>query len=71
MATAGEQRISRDDLENAFADAIGEVETEAKAVVPQVVVLAVAVAVAVITLAYLAGRRRGTKRSAVVEIHRV
>jgi hypothetical protein len=50
---------------------LGEGEDKAKAAVPQAAVVAGAVALAVITLAYLAGRRRGRKRSAVVEIRRL
>ena len=38
---------------------------------PQIALIAGTVALAVVTLAYLAGKRRGRRRSAVVEIRRV
>jgi cystathionine beta-lyase family protein involved in aluminum resistance len=65
------RKITRDDLEAAFSQVIGEGEATAEAAVPQVALIAGTVALAVVTLAYLAGRRRGRRRSAVVEIRRV
>lgn len=71
MATSDRRRITRDDLEAAFAQVVGEGEATAKAALPSAAVIAGAVALGVITLAYLAGRRRGRRRSAVLEIRRV
>ncbi len=65
------RRITRDDLEAAFSEVIGEGEATAEAALPQVLVVAGAIALGVITLAYLAGRRRGRRRSAVLEVRRV
>jgi hypothetical protein len=65
------RRITRDDLEAAFSQVVGEGEATAQAAVPQVLVVAGAVALGVIALAYLAGRRRGRGRSAVLEVRRV
>ena len=65
------RRITRDDLEAAFSQVIGEGEATADAAVPQMALIAGTVGLAVITLAYLAGKRRGRRRSAVVEIRRV
>lgn len=65
------QRITRDDLEAAFARVVGEGEATGKAVLPQALVIAGAVALVAITVAYLAGRRRGRRRSAILEIRRV
>jgi len=65
------RKITRDDLEAAFSQVIGEGEATAEAAVPQVLLVAGTVALAVVTLAYLAGKRRGRRRSAVVEIRRV
>jgi len=50
---------------------IGETEATAQARLPQVAVIAGAAVMVVLTLTYLAGRRRGRRRSAVVEIRRV
>jgi hypothetical protein len=71
MAGKDRRRITRDDLEAAFAQVVGEGEASAKAALPQAVVIAAAVTLGVVTLAYLAGRRRGRRRSAVLEIRRV
>jgi hypothetical protein len=70
VATNG-HRITRDDLQAAFTRLSGEGEATAKAAMPQAAVVAGAVALAVVTLAYLAGRRRGRNRSAVIELRRV
>jgi len=64
-------RITRDDLEAAFSQVVGEGEATAESALPQIVLIAGAVAVTVLTLAYLAGRRRGRRRSAVVEVRRL
>lgn len=72
MATAtGGRRITRDDLEAAFARVVGEGEATAQSAAPTGLVVAGAVALGVIALAYLAGRRRGRRRSAVVEVRRL
>jgi hypothetical protein len=65
------RRITREDLQAAYSQVMGEGEATAKAAAPQVIGVASAVALAVITLAFLAGRRRGRSRSAVVEIRRL
>lgn len=70
VATNG-QRITRDDLQVAYAEVMGQGQATAQAAAPQVAVIGAAVALAVVTIAYLAGRRRGRKRSAIVEIRRL
>lgn len=65
------RRITRDDLEAAFSQVVGEGEATVQAAVPQVLVVAGAIALGVITLTYLAGRRRGRRRSAILEVRRV
>lgn len=65
VATNG-RRITRDDLQSAYARVLGEGEataTEAKSQLGAVVVAGVVVA---LTLAYLAGKRRGRRRAAVI-----
>ena len=64
-------RITREDLEAAFQRVVGEGEATARAAAPPALVIAGAVVLGVITVAYLAGRRRGRRRSAVLEIRRV
>jgi hypothetical protein len=69
--TTNGRRITRDDLEAAFSQVVGEGEATAQAAMPQVIVIAGAVVLGVITLVYLAGRRRGRGKSAVIELRRV
>lgn len=64
-------KITRDDLENKLREMSGEMEEKAEAVRPQLLSGAVAAVVLVTSIAYLLGRRRGKKRSAIVEIRRV
>lgn len=62
------ERVTRDDVEAAFRRALGETEEQARRAAPQLIVAAGAVAFAALTLAYLAGRRRGRRRTARIEI---
>ena len=73
MATAASKggRITREDLQAAYAQVLGEGEATIRAAAPRGIALAGAIGVVVVTLAFLAGRRRGTNRSAVVEIRRL
>lgn len=64
-------RITRTDLEVAFSRAWGDGQETASAVVPQALLIAGAVALGVVALAFLAGKRRGRRRSPVVEIRRL
>jgi hypothetical protein len=70
-APARAGRITRDDLHRAISDLLGEGETTARSAAPKAAVAAGAVALAVIAMAYLAGRRRGRKRTAVLEVRRI
>ncbi|HMD45754.1 MAG TPA: hypothetical protein VKG43_06325 [Acidimicrobiales bacterium] len=71
VATTNGRRITRADLESAFAQALGVGEEKVQSKLPQIVVAAAAVTVTVLALTYMAGRRRGRKRSAVLEIRRL
>ncbi len=72
MATRiNEKRITKDDLQAAFDNVLGEGESTVRAALPQAAVVGGAVALALITLAYLAGRRGGRKRTAVLEVRRL
>ena len=50
---------------------MGEGEATARAAAPRGLAVAGAIGILVITLAFLAGRRRGRAKSAVVEIRRL
>jgi hypothetical protein len=67
----GRRIITRDDLQAAYAQVMGEGEATARSAAPRALAIGGAVALAVITLAFLAGRRRGRATSAVVEIRRL
>ena len=63
--------ITREDLQAAYAQVMGEGEATARAAAPRGLAVAGAVGILLITLAFLAGRRRGRAKSAVVEIRRL
>jgi len=63
--------ITRDDLQAAYAQVVGEGEASARAAAPRGLAIAGAIGIVIITLAFLAGRRRGRAKSAVVEIRRL
>jgi hypothetical protein len=65
------RRITRDDLQTAFARAIGEGQDTVRQNLPPAVVVAGAVALGVIAIAYVLGRRGGRNESAIVEIRRL
>jgi hypothetical protein len=63
--------ITREDLQAAYAQVMGEGEATVRAAAPRGLAVGGAVALVIIALAFLAGRRRGRARSAVVEIRRL
>jgi hypothetical protein len=65
------RRITREDLQAAYSQVLGEGEATARAAAPRALAVAGAIGMTLITLAFLAGRRRGRSRSAVVEIRRL
>lgn len=69
MTTDG--RVTRGDIEAKLRDLRGEVDTAATAARPTGAVVIAVAAVAVIAVAYMLGRRKGRKKSAVIEIRRV
>jgi hypothetical protein len=65
------RRITRADLEAAFQQLVGEGEKTARAAMPTAVAVAGAAALVVVALVYLAGKRRGRRKSSVIEIRRL
>ena len=63
--------ITRDDIEAQFRSLEGEVDDRKEQVAGVAAAVGVAVVVGVIVVAYALGRRRGRKRTTVVEIRRV
>ena len=70
-ARTTDRRITRDDLEAAFSEVVGEGEADRpRRRAPGCSLIAGAVAMGVVAVAYLAGRRRGRRRSTFLEIRR-
>jgi len=64
-------RITRADIEGKLREMRGDVEETAEAAKAPIMAIAGGVAVAVVLVAFLLGKRRGRRRSTVVEIRRV
>ncbi len=63
--------ITRDSLEAKFRELQGEVDETRQSATSTLITVGAFVAVGVIAVAFLAGRRRGRKRSTVVEVRRI
>lgn len=63
--------VTRGTIEAKLREIRGEVDSAARSARPYMAVAGVAVAVAVVGLAYLLGRRKGKKRTTLVEVRRV
>ncbi|QGG95307.1 hypothetical protein [Actinomarinicola tropica] len=71
MTATDRGRITRDDLEAGFRSLEGEVDDRKEQAMGIAAVVGVAVVVGVVLVAYSLGRRRGRKKTTVVEIRRV
>jgi hypothetical protein len=65
------QPVGRSDIEAKLREIRGEVDSTATAAKPAAMAVAGVVVVALLAGAYLLGRRKGKKKSTVVEIRRV
>lgn len=63
--------VSRSDIESKLREIRGEVDTTATAAKPAAMAVAAVAVVALLGAADLLGRRKGKKKSTVVEIRRV
>jgi hypothetical protein len=63
--------ITRADIEAAFQRVVGEGEKAVESTMPVALVVAGAAALVVVALVYLAGKRRGRRKSSVIEIRRL
>jgi len=70
-ARSNGQLITREDLQAAYAQVMGEGEATVRAAAPRGLAIAGAIGILIVALAFLAGRRRGRATSAVVEIRRL
>jgi hypothetical protein len=64
-------RITRADIEAKLRQMRGEVDKTAEAAKAPILAIAGGVAAAVVVIAFLLGKRRGRRKSTVVEIRRV
>ena len=64
-------KIRRDDLEAKFRELQGDVQETADEAKSYVLAAAAVVVVGIAAVAFVLGRRRGRKRSTIVEIRRV
>ena len=71
QATEGKDKITRDDIESKLREIRGEVSDVGNASKGYVLAAGVIALTAVVAGAYLFGRRRGKKRTTVVEVRRV
>ena len=63
--------ISRSDLEAKLRELQGDVEETAQAATSTLVTVGAVVLVGVVALAFLVGRRKGRRRTTVVEVRRI
>ena len=63
--------IDRDDLEAKFRELQGDVEETAQAATSKLLTVGVVVAVSVVAVAFLIGRRKGRRRTTLVEVRRI
>ncbi len=72
MSVSGRSgKITRGDIEAKLHEMRGDVEESAEAAKTPIMAIAGGVAVAIVILAFLLGKRRGRRKSTVVEIRRV
>ena len=62
--------ITRNDIQAKFSELRGEVDTRAQTAKATLMPVVAAAAAGLVLLAFVMGRRRGRKRSAIVEIRR-
>jgi hypothetical protein len=65
------EKITRADIEAKLHEIKGEVESTGQAAKPYALAAAVAGAVVLVSVAYLLGRRKGRKKTTIVEVRRV
>ena len=71
MAPEVDGPVTRTTIEAKLREIRGEVDSTAQSARPYVLVAGVVVAVAVVGMAYLMGKRKGKKKTTLVEIRRV
>ena len=63
--------ITRDDLESKLRELQGEVDDTKESAQSTILTIGAVVVVGIIAIAFLAGRRKGKKRTTIVEVRRI
>jgi hypothetical protein len=71
MTSASTRPITRDDLETKLRELQGEVEETKESVLSTAVTVGAIVLVGVVAVAFLLGRRKGRRRTTLVEVRRI
>lgn len=71
MAPTTNGTVTRADIEGKLREIRGEVDTTTDTAKPYALAAGIAIAIGVVALAYTFGRRKGKKRTTVVEVRRV
>lgn len=71
MSVEEQGRIDRSDIESKLREIRGEVDSTATSAKPIGLAVGAAAVVALVAMAYVMGRRKGKKKTTVVEIRRV
>jgi len=66
-----DQKITRDQIEAKIRDMTGGVTDEVEGAKSQALAIGLAVVVVSVAVVYLIGRRRGRRRSTIVEVRRI
>jgi len=66
-----DEKITRDQIEAKLREMTGGVTDEVEEVRSQALAVGLAVVVATVAVVYLIGRRRGRRRSTIVEVRRI
>lgn len=69
-STAAADRITRDDIESKFRELQGEVDETAESAKGMALAVGAAVAVVVVVGVFLLGRKRGRRKTTIVEVRR-
>jgi hypothetical protein len=66
-----DEKITRDQIEAQFREMTGGVSEEVEGAKSQALAVGLAVVVVTVAVVYLMGRRRGRRRSTIVEVRRI
>ena len=71
MAVDTDRPVTRASIEAKLREIRGEIDTTTESARPYVMVAGIAAAVVVVGMAYLLGKRKGKKKTTLVEVRRV